>query len=411
MKNIKIEMDIENYPSLLQFSKTIDNRVDFIDVYINSNNISIYATDMKSGSNIIVQQPTEISHLIGGKVSSSNETGIIQELDESLETLFDGGEISWDNNDSNNNINDNKDSEVTNKEKLEDEISFSVSSSFINVILAFKKCIFDIDFENNSMIIWSSDYKNTATLPISPAYQNLENEVELLKKSRWIELDLGSIRNIIRVLDKIEAKKYRQTITLEDNKVYTYSDSIACECPIENINNKYVFDYEIIRILKYGCHKDSIIYITKLENDQLVFDIDGMKIIYPTNEIATINLIEEIVNLKFNKFIVASKSIVDSIKLVNKFITDTKMVNIVSISEGISIMNDRITSYNNEKGSNIGNLRINIDTLLIALSIAGENPTIYIEDADKIKEHPIVKISGNINVIIEGETYEPYSIL
>lgn len=405
MDNIeRIEIDISDYPALSQFRRTIDKRVDSVDVFIENNKVSIYATDIKSGIQFIMQEPTSVQHIIEGKIKKVDEEDMMWDLGDEL-SILDDEEIE--------NIENNKKSQVNdenNSEKREDigdkVISFSISSSFLDVMSTFKKCILGFD-NKNELIIWSSDYRNTASYQITSAYQNLSEEVDILKKSTWMELKIGPLKDVIRVLDGIEPKRYRQVITLDNDKVYTYGDTLACEYKIQDIKDKYVFDYELIRILKYTCTSETIAYITRINEDQIALDVNGLKIIYPKSQLETANILEGIDKIKFNPFVLIDKTMSDSLNLTAKFLDATKLIRIVSQIDGVIIGNTRITTYNPTKGKTLGTLNIDSDLLKLGLSIAGDNTTIYIEDTQLRKENPIIKLVNKVTIIIEGNSYEP----
>lgn len=401
MDNIKrIEIDISDYPALSQFKRTIDKRVDSIDVFIENNKVSIYATDIKSGIQFIMQEPTSVQHIIEGKIKQVNEEDMMWEMTEIL-SAFDSedGEIIKE-------VETNTNESENRKDLGNEVISFSISSSFLDVMSTFKKCI--LGFEGkNELVIWSSDYKNTATYQIAEAYQNLSEEVGILQKSTWNELKIGPLRDVIRVLDSIEPKKYRQVITIDHDKVYTYSDTLACEYAIQDIGDKYVFDYEIIRILKYTCTSETITYITRINEDQIALDINGLKIIYPKSQLETANILEGIDKIKFNPFITIDKATNESLSLISKFLDATKLIRVVSQLDGVIIGNSRITTYNPTKGKTLGTLDIDSDLLKLGLVIAGDNTTMYVEDTPVRKENPIIKLVNKVTIIIEGESYEP----
>lgn len=392
MKHI-FNFDIKDLPALSSLRKSIKSKVNSIDVFIEENELTIIAIDLFSDTTYILSrdvdiQPVSVIETSHKQIIQSNEINMEWDLGDSGFELEDNGE--------------EPESEVVKEETKKETINFSIATSFLDVLSTFGKCTLTIN--DNELVINAKEDTVRIVYDIFPTYSKIEDKRFLIQGLEWQIFPISEINSLLRTLDKIEPVKYKQTITLTGSKAYMYCDTLACEAKVHPISGRYVLDSEIIRILKYSTTKNSSVYLSKLSSGQIVINVDGLNVIYSLSTVDTYNLLDEVADIPVIPIFDFNKELIDNLKLLRNLSKDVIDVHLNSGQYGTAIFGPKMSSISDNKPIIFSDIIVNLDTLLNALDIAGENARLSYYNTEKSSN--ILKLSSNISVVFEASKFK-----
>lgn len=420
------KINLKEIPAMKIFAKAISNKAQEVEVVLKGKELIIFAKDLGGSSQYILREKnTDI------RIKNEEFVGVTVQVEDEQKKDLNWEEVGDLDDDILNDINDdlfdmiydNENEDVTigtpvndnfmtdRDEELDEEIvcKFAVPSKFVKVLSLMD--MVEIEVGEKEVGVVSNDGIN-AIFNKSKSYTKLHTIENATEDVIFEEFDLLRVKSIISAIDKIEKSKARQSISIIDGLLYTYSSSTAIQTEITNPKGNYFLGYEAIRILKYGTQVKSNVLIGEKGVGKIVFDIDGLTIIISQSMGETVNLFGYIRDMdKLQPFIKEiNKEFISNIMTIKNIYPEKDSISIYTEPQSIILSNGVFNRMikTNTRLRLYHKLTIDIDPLLLAISLSGSNnPQIGVYQVDK--GGIILMVKGDISVIINAQGFEDLS--
>lgn len=192
----------------------------------------------------------------------------------------------------------------------------------------------------------------------------------LSNRKEWGKLSLANIANVAKILNVVEPETYKQFLQIKGNKIYTYTESLHVEGYIDGVNNNYLFNSELLSIIKTMPVKESMYISSKNNLLKIKSGTTYMEIIRSDKQ----DMYDMSEYLDYSKakpaFELVEKDF-KNIEIIQKFSKSFPMVNI-RVNEGwINLFNDRVDIKIITKALESGVIKVNSDLFITAYKLAG----------------------------------------